>query len=262
MSASENQSPLKRRTAFAYLRVSSRKQDEENQRIQIGRWAQEHAVDVDPGGWFVDHAVSGRKVPPLERDGFRSMYDLVADLRKQGTGPSNVLVYELSRVGRSFWEMLEVVRALEESAPIISTSPKESFLQIEDQSLRRFLLAMLAWAAEREADLISQRTLEGLERARQESRHSGVVPLGYSVDHTAEECQRLGHDPRICKVHGVLRLTPDGEVAYEMHLADADVTPREIRKRLDELTPKQAWSLLQNVKKHGRGGTIDSLSAG
>ncbi len=251
----ENQSPQKRRTAFVYLRVSTRKQDEENQRIQIGRWAQEHAVDVDPGGWFVDHAVSGRKVPPLEREGFRAMYDLVAELKVQGEGPSNVLVYELSRVGRSFWEMLEVVRALEESAPIISTSPKESFLQIEDQSLRRFLLAMLAWAAEREADLISQRTLEGLERARQESRHSGVVPLGYSVDHTAEECERLGHDPRTCKVHGVLRLTPDGEVAYEMYLADPEVTPREIRKKLDELTSKQAWSLLQNVKKYGKAGT-------
>ncbi|GEM_PF-2569312 len=247
-----------RKSAFAYLRVSTRKQDEENQRIQITGWAATHATEVLPGGWFVDKAVSGRKVPPMQREGFKGLFDTIQELRAEGIGPANVLVYELSRVGRNFWEMLEVVKTLEETCPIISTSPKESFLQIEDKSMRNFLLAILAWVAEREAVLDSQRTLEGLERARLEGRHSGPIPFGYRIDHAASDCAKLGHDPRTCDVHGVLKLTPDGRIAYDIVQAKPKAKPRDIRAALENLTSKQAWALLRNVKKFGDGMKPDT----
>jgi len=113
---------------FSYLRVSTRKQDVENQRLQIGRFARERGLSLQDESWFIDDAVSGT-IPPLERKGFRDMFEVLQGLAAEDRSklPKCVLVYEISRLGRTFWEILEAIRALEEYSPIISTSPKEAW---------------------------------------------------------------------------------------------------------------------------------------
>jgi len=156
------------RPAVAYLRVSTERQHIENQRIAIEEWSRRHGYLVVK--YYEDEARSG-VIPPLKREGFRKM---IEDIAKMQPRPAAVLTYELSRVGRTFTETLEAVNSLEAlGAPLISVSPREEFLQTLDPSIRKLVLAILTWAAERERDLISQRTREGLARAKAEGKKLG-----------------------------------------------------------------------------------------
>ena len=151
--------------AYAYVRVSVSSENPRNQEIAILRWAHENGFRII--GWFIDHGVSGA-VPPWKRPGYRRLVETVKE------NPSPVLVYELSRVGRSFYETLRALQELEElGAPVIPVSPKESFLQHLDLQIRKLVIAVLAWAAERERELLRQRTREGMLRAKQEGKHIG-----------------------------------------------------------------------------------------
>ena len=88
--------------------------------------------------------------------------------------PRPVLVYELSRIGQSFYETLRALQELEAmGAPVIPVSQRERFLQDLDDQVRKLVIAVLAWAAERERELLRQRTREGMLRAKLEGKHVG-----------------------------------------------------------------------------------------
>jgi putative DNA-invertase from lambdoid prophage Rac len=233
--------------------VSTRSQDEGNQRLQISRYAEAHSIQILE--WFVDKAVSGRKVAPMKREGFRDLYETIEAMKQEGNAPEHVVVYELSRVGRSFWEVLEVVKTLEELAPIISTSPREELLQLENKAFRNLFIALLSWVAENESAYLLQRTQEGLEAAKEKKRHSGEIPRGYAMDHTAKDCEGLGHDPRSCKIHGVLRLTEEGRTVLQLLQVNPKLKPRDLKAHVEADNPYQRWALIRNVKKFGDPGT-------
>ena len=144
--------------AFAYLRVSTEEQTVQNQKLALEKWAQQNNYQILD--FFDDPAISGR-VPATQRSGFQEMLELV-----KITGVDAVLVYELSRVGRTFWDTLDAIKAVEHHAPLISCSPRESFLQTTEASIRKLMIGILTWAAERERELLVQRTKDGIERAR------------------------------------------------------------------------------------------------
>jgi DNA invertase Pin-like site-specific DNA recombinase len=77
-----------------------------------------------------------------------------------------ILVYELSRVGRTFWDTLDAIKAIERYAPLISCSPRESFLQTTEPSVRKLMIGILTWVAEREREMLVQRTKDGMVRAK------------------------------------------------------------------------------------------------
>jgi putative DNA-invertase from lambdoid prophage Rac len=144
--------------AFAYLRVSTEEQTVQNQKIALEKWAQQNNYQILD--FFEDPAISGR-VPATQRSGFQEMLELI-----KITGVDAVLVYELSRVGRTFWDTLDAIKAVEHYASLISCSPRESFLQTTESSIRKLMIGILTWAAERERELLVQRTKDGMERAR------------------------------------------------------------------------------------------------
>jgi putative DNA-invertase from lambdoid prophage Rac len=151
--------------AFAYLRVSTEEQTVQNQKLAVEKWAQENnyqILDI-----FEDPSVSGR-VPASQRRGFQEMLELVRITRVDA-----VLVYELSRVGRTFWDTLDAIKAVEHYASLISCSPRESFLQTTDSSIRKLMIGILTWGAERERELLVQRTKDGMERAKAAGKDIG-----------------------------------------------------------------------------------------
>jgi putative DNA-invertase from lambdoid prophage Rac len=169
--------------AFGYLRVSTEEQTILNQKLVIKKWASDN--DYDILDFFADSAVSG-KIPAINRAGFREMLNLV-----RTDNVDAVIVYELSRVGRTFWETLEAIKSIEEFAPLISCSPKEVFLQTTDISVRKLMIGILTWVAEREREILIQRTRDGMQRAR-------ICSLNYyhKIFHVIRlqkiwECQRL-----------------------------------------------------------------------
>lgn len=158
-------SETKPKEAYAYIRVSIKEEKPKNQRLAIESWARENGYRIVK--FFEDVGVSGA-VPPWDRPAFKQLLEIARDK------PRPVLVYELSRIGRTFYETLRALQELESlGAPVIPISPKESFLQNLDPQVRKLVIAVLAWAAERERELLRQRTKEGMLRAKMEGKHVG-----------------------------------------------------------------------------------------
>jgi putative DNA-invertase from lambdoid prophage Rac len=151
--------------AFGYLRVSTDEQTVLNQKLVIEKWAQDNYYKILD--FFEDSAISG-KIPAIDRPAFKEMLSLVRSDRVD-----SVIVYELSRVGRTFWETLDAIKSIEKYSPLISCSPKEIFLQTTDPSVRKLMIGILTWVAEREREMLIQRTKDGMVRAKMAGKNIG-----------------------------------------------------------------------------------------
>lgn len=139
---------------LTYLRVSTKDQDLEPQRlaIQAAGWK----VDKE----FTDHAVSGRKT---SRPGLDA---LLAYAREGDT----IVIYSLSRLGRSTAHTLQAITDLATRGVTVA-----SITENLDTSTPagKMVVTVLAAMAEMEADLIRERTLAGLAAARASGKTGG-----------------------------------------------------------------------------------------
>lgn len=185
--------------AFAYLRVSTEEQTVQNQKMVLEKWAQDNSYSILD--FFEDSAISG-KIPATQRQGFQDMLELV-----KSAGIDAVLVYELSRVGRTFWDTLDAIKAIEQYAPLVSCSPRESFLQTTEPSVRKLMIGILTWVAERERDMLVQRTKDGMVRAKASGKEIGrpqkTIDRNELLSLLAENHSKV----RIARELGVSRVT-------------------------------------------------------
>ena len=187
------------RFAFGYLRVSTEEQTILNQKMFLQKWAGEHGYQVID--FFEDSAVSG-KTPAVKRKAFLELLELVR------IAPIDaILVYELSRVGRTFWDTLDAIKAIEEYSPLISCSPRESFLQHTEPSVRRLMIGILTWVAEREREMLVQRTKDGMARARHSGKAIGRPQKTLDKDHLINLLAANTPRSRIAKALGVSKAT-------------------------------------------------------
>jgi putative DNA-invertase from lambdoid prophage Rac len=185
--------------AFGYLRVSTEEQTVMNQKMALQKWAGEHDYQVID--FFEDSSISG-KIPAVKRKAFRELVEL---LRAEQIDA--VLVYELSRVGRTFWDTLDAIKAIEEYAPLISCSPRESFLQNTEPSIRRLMIGILTWVAEREREMLVQRTKDGMTRARASGKAIGRPQKRLDKDNLIKLLSVNTPRAKIAKALGVSKAT-------------------------------------------------------
>lgn len=185
--------------AFAYLRVSTEEQTVLNQKLAMQAWAQSH--DFQILDYFEDSSISG-KTAAIGRKGFQELLKMVAL-----ESVDAVLVYELSRVGRTFWDTLEAIKAIEQYSPLISCSVRETFLQTTEPSIRKLMLGILTWVAERERELLVQRTKDGIIRAKSVGKHIGrprkELNTSVLISHLSQNKSKLS----IAKELGVSKAT-------------------------------------------------------
>lgn len=134
---------------IAYLRVSTIDQDLEKNKSDILRLANEKKLGhVD----FVEEKVSGTISWKK-----RKIASIIANLNKG----DNLIVSELSRIGRSMLEIMEVLNiAVEKEINVFAVKGNWKL----DASIQSKIIAMVfAMAAEIERDLISKRTKEALQ---------------------------------------------------------------------------------------------------
>lgn len=137
---------------IAYLRVSTIDQDIEKNKADILRLANEKNLGKVH---FVEEKVSG-KTPWRKRK--------IAEILDSIQERDNIIVSELSRLGRSMLECMEILSIATQKG--INIYAVKGNWQL-DQSIQSKIIAMaFAMAAEIERDLISKRTKEAL-RARQ-----------------------------------------------------------------------------------------------
>lgn len=122
------------RHAVGYVRISTREQNEETQlHPLLARGVPREQIFIDTATSGITHAG--------DRPGFRALLGFV-----RTSEIATLYVFEISRIGRSFLETLDVVRRLEEECGVIvwSLSPKESWTQTTDRSIRNLMLAIFS----------------------------------------------------------------------------------------------------------------------
>lgn len=144
-----------------YVRVSREDQNPENQiqlMIKEGIPAENIFVDKLSG-------ISTAK----NRPGFSKLFTFL-----HGKEDVILYVFEISRLGRSFMDTLNLVQDFEKRGiRVWSLSPAETFMQIRDQSMRQLILAVLSWTADRERETMIERTKLGLIRAKADGKNLG-----------------------------------------------------------------------------------------
>jgi DNA invertase Pin-like site-specific DNA recombinase len=140
-----------------YVRVSGDKQDSENQRFQLLKYANQKGLTIER---WVDETISSRK--GLEH---RQLGQLLQDLK-----PADVLIVsEITRLGRSLFEIMEILNGLMKKSVTLH-SLKEGYT-LSDDINSKILAFAFGLAGEIEKSLISSRTIQALERLKAE----GVV---------------------------------------------------------------------------------------
>ena len=143
----------------AYLRVSTGKQNPENQKDEIRRFAEEKQFPID---FWVTETASG-KLPYRKRK-------LGRLLKKLRTGDS-LVVTEISRLSRSLTEIMGIMgECLERHICLYTTKERYTF---DDTINSKVLCFAFGLVAEIERNLISMRTKEALALKRAEGVQLG-----------------------------------------------------------------------------------------
>jgi len=133
----------------AYLRVSTLDQNTEKNKTDILHFANQHDLGKVH---FVEEICSG-KTAWRER--------LIAQILEELQPHDNIIVAELSRLGRSMLECMEIL-AFATRKKICIYSVKGNW-QLNDTLQSKIIALAFSMAAEIERDLISQRTKEALQ---------------------------------------------------------------------------------------------------
>ena len=145
---------------YGYIRVSTDKQDCENQKLGIERKAQILAIKIDK--YIEDAGVSGTK-EPNERA-------LGGCLKKLKTGDV-IICSELSRLGRKLFMIMRILEHCMAVGAKVYTV-KDGY-ELGDTIQSKVLAFAFGLSAEIERNLISERTKEALARLKAEGRKLG-----------------------------------------------------------------------------------------
>lgn len=147
---------------YAYIRVSTNYQTVQNQKIAIREYAKYHRIHNIV---WVAETISGTKNPEKRKLG---------SLLSAANEGDTIIVTELSRLGRSMMMILDVLQLLlEKNVKVIAI--KEGY-ELGDNIQSKVLAFAFGLSAEIERTLLSERTKQGLERARKRGKQIGRRP--------------------------------------------------------------------------------------
>lgn len=151
----ESENKLKK--VALYCRVSTQNQTTENQKIRLLQYATENNLKFD----LYEEFESTRKTRPIKQ----------VVLSKLRSGEySAIIVFKLDRFARSSRELiLEIQELIDKGIGFISVSDNLDFTS----SVGRLHFHILSAFSEFERSLISERTKEGLNRARNQNKQLG-----------------------------------------------------------------------------------------
>lgn len=183
---------------YGYLRVSTDKQDENNQKSGVEEKARKMGIAIDE--YIIDAGVSGTKEPEKRKLGTL--------LEKLKSGDM-IIASELSRLGRSLYMVMRILEyCMKHDVKVITV--KDNY-ELGDNVQSKVLAFAFALAAEIERDMISQRTKEalavkvkgGLKLGRPVGSKSGkkLTPYCEEIKNLLEKGMSLSAIGRMYKVH-------------------------------------------------------------
>ena len=144
---------------YGYIRTSTDKQNNENQRFEIEQFAENNSLRVDK---WVQETISSRKNLDERKLGF---------LLKKIKQDDIIIASELSRLGRNLLQIMSILHHCMNIGCQVWTIKDNYKLGADIQS--KVLAFAFGLSAEIERNLISQRTKRCLDRLRAEGKHIG-----------------------------------------------------------------------------------------
>ena len=141
-----------------YCRTSKIDQNPENQKIELKKYAKAMGYDYT----IFEEQESTRKTRPVKNDIFQDALRKKWDL---------ILVWKLDRWARSMQELINDLELLKQNNVQFKTL-KENIV-LDDNPTNKLMINILSSFAQFERDIIRERTMAGLERARQQGKKLG-----------------------------------------------------------------------------------------
>lgn len=166
---------------IAYLRVSTGRQNPDNQMDEIRRFTQQKNMVVDK---WITETVSGKTANTERRLGY-----VLRRMKKDDT----LIVTEISRLSRTLTDIMSIMgMCLKKGVKIYTTKEKYTF---DDSINSKVLCFAFGLVAEIERNLISMRTKEALAAKKAKGiklgRREGASPkLNYLMEH-GEEIEKM-----------------------------------------------------------------------
>lgn len=145
-------------TVAIYVRTSKIDQNPENQKIDLINFAKAQ-------GWeyvIFEEQETTRKTRPIKNEVFKRTCMLEYD---------GILVWKLDRWARSLMELIYDLERLKQNKRMFY-SLKDG-ISVDDKPINRFFVHILGAFAEFERDIIRQRTMAGLARAKAQGKRLG-----------------------------------------------------------------------------------------
>ena len=134
---------------FAYIRVSTSSQDTQNQKLEIYEYTRKNNLKIDH---FIEAEVSSKKSTKSRR---------IEELLDRLDGANTLIITELSRLGRSTSEVIDLVNEIITKKVRLISIKQGLDIKVHDIS-SKMIVTMFSLFAELERDLISSRTKEAL----------------------------------------------------------------------------------------------------
>ena len=144
---------------YAYIRVSTDKQHQENQKYEIEQFVRANNLHIDK---WIEEIISSKR--PLEE---RKLGKLIKKLKADDI----LITSEISRIGRNLLQIMSVLHHCMNIGCQVWTIKDNYRLGSDIQS--KVLAFAFGLSAEIERNLISQRTKQCLARLRAENKHIG-----------------------------------------------------------------------------------------
>lgn len=203
---------------FGYIRVSTDKQNLDSQKNLISRYCIDHKLSIDE--WF-ELEISSKKTAQQRR-----IDELVKKLDKNDL----VIVSELSRLGRSIKDVLNIIEQItiiQKCRLIVIKQHIDVSPQNANQATNKILITIFSMLAELERDFISERTKEGLRALKDKGIKLGK-PKGtlqksmYDKDH-----DRIQH---LYKIGVPLKKIIETHLGYGKYLSLKTYIEKKIEK--------------------------------
>lgn len=146
---------------IGYIRVSTDKQNLENQKHKILSYAHDNKFQINE---FVQIAISAKKEAKK-----RKIEELFAKLKKDDT----LICTELSRLGRNMLEILNLIERFNNAQIKLVFVNQPELSTNQNNALSSLLLAIYGYFAQTEREIISERTKQGLAAAKASGKKLG-----------------------------------------------------------------------------------------
>ena len=186
---------------YGYIRVSTNKQDVENQRFEINNFCKNNNISID--NWYED-TISGTK--SINKRNLGSLIEIIQ--------PNDLIICtEISRIGRSLFMIMEFLNICMEKECKVWTI-KDNY-RLGDTIESKVLAFAFGLSAEIERQLIADRTKKALEKRKQDGiklgRPQGHVCYGTNLQKSINDIKNLINNGTkktdICKIYGISRST-------------------------------------------------------